>query len=315
MSGMQLFLYCAFAIFLAGNVRVVVRYLSMPLHLRWELYPVAHEKGRGYGGSYLEDVDWWKKTRKKSLTHELKFMVPEILFIRALYHHNRKLWIVSFPFHAGLYLLVVFLVFMIIGAIGQGLGMEITATNSGFFSRLVFYAIAVTGSVGLISALLGCSGLFVLRVMDDELRRNSVPIDFAHLILIMCVLVSACVTWLSADQSFSAARTYVTGLITFEPVKVPAAWFGIQMVLTGVFFMYFPFSHMTHMFTKYFTYHRVRWDDEPNVKGSKMEARVRALLDRPIRWSAPHIPTGKRWKDIVEEQTDGNKEGNSSRYK
>ena len=37
----------------------------MPMHVRWELYPVAHEKGRAsYGGSYFEEVDWWTKPRE-----------------------------------------------------------------------------------------------------------------------------------------------------------------------------------------------------------------------------------------------------------
>jgi len=287
----------------------------MPLHLRWELYPVAHEKGKDYGGSYLEDVDWWKKKREKSLINELKFMVPEIVFIRALYHHNRKLWNASFPFHAGLYLLAVFLGLIVMGAVAQALGVEISAGAPGILPRLVFYATTATGIVGLMSALLGCIWLLILRVVDGELRRNSVPIDFAHLIFIMSILISGVVTWLSADASFGIARTYVARLVTFQSMKVPTAWFGIQMILFGAFLIYFPFSHMTHMFTKYFTYHQVRWEDEPNVKGSKIEAQVRDLLNRPIGWSASHIPTGKRWRDILEEQTDGNEESNSSGHK
>ena len=38
---------------------------------------------------------------------ELAYMLKEILFLKALWEHNRRLWWFSFPFHVGLYLLVV----------------------------------------------------------------------------------------------------------------------------------------------------------------------------------------------------------------
>ncbi len=34
------------------------RIAKLPIHLRWELYPVPHEKGRShYGGSYMEEFE------------------------------------------------------------------------------------------------------------------------------------------------------------------------------------------------------------------------------------------------------------------
>ena len=51
--------YLSIAVFLIAVIYRVVRYLKNPIHLRWELYPVAHEGTRArYGGSYLEEVDW-----------------------------------------------------------------------------------------------------------------------------------------------------------------------------------------------------------------------------------------------------------------
>ncbi len=70
----QLLSYASFLVFVIGSVLAVVRYATMPMHLRWELYPVAHEKGRDYGGSYLEDIDWWTKPRNRSLIGELRYM-------------------------------------------------------------------------------------------------------------------------------------------------------------------------------------------------------------------------------------------------
>jgi hypothetical protein len=48
-------------------------------------------------------------------------------------------------------------------------------------------------------------------------------------------------------------------------------------------------------------YHQLRWDDVPNVRGSEVERRVKELLERPVTWSGPHIPPGKRWKEVASE--------------
>ncbi len=38
---------------------------------------------------------------------------------------------------------------------------------------------------------------------------------------------------------------------------------------------YIPLTHMSHMFMKYFLYHKVKWDDAPNRRGGRIEAAVR----------------------------------------
>ena len=58
-----------------------------------------------------------------------------------------------------------------------------------------------------------------------------------------------------------------------------------------------PFTRMVHYVAKYFTYHKVRWDDEPNTRGSKLEGKVQELLARPESWSAPHIRPGETWSE------------------
>src|SRR5574337_791431 len=94
--------------FVIGSVARAIRYARHPIHLRWELYPVPHEDPRRvmHGGSYFEEVDWWTKPRGFNLLGELRFMVPEMLFMKGLWEFNRALWIRSFPFHFGLYLLI-----------------------------------------------------------------------------------------------------------------------------------------------------------------------------------------------------------------
>jgi hypothetical protein len=72
----------------------VMNYLKKPQHVRWELYPVGHEAGNraSYGGSYLEDVDWWKKKQAGSLVNGIKALAIEALFLHATFEHNKALW-------------------------------------------------------------------------------------------------------------------------------------------------------------------------------------------------------------------------------
>ncbi len=74
---MNYFVICtawfSIAVFVVMAVYKFVKISSMPLQLRWELYPLDIE-GRGkrrYGGSYMEEVDWVKKPRQRSVIREI----------------------------------------------------------------------------------------------------------------------------------------------------------------------------------------------------------------------------------------------------
>ena len=46
--------------------------------------PTKSPERVAHGGSYLEQSEWWRHPRRTSLAGELRFMVPEILFLHAL---------------------------------------------------------------------------------------------------------------------------------------------------------------------------------------------------------------------------------------
>jgi hypothetical protein len=58
-----------------------------------------------------------------------------------------------------------------------------------------------------------------------------------------------------------------------------------------------------HYITRFFAFLWVRWDDEPNLRGSRIEKRVQKWLNQPLSWSAPHIQTGKKWADLATDLT------------
>jgi nitrate reductase gamma subunit len=69
----------------------------------------------------------------------------------------------------------------------------------------------------------------------------------------------------------------------------PAGFGTVEIVLASLLIAYIPLTHMSHFFTKWFLYHDVRWNDEPNVAGGRIERRVAEALQYPVSWSAPHI--------------------------
>ena len=124
--------YILVVIFMATFIYKTRKMAKLPIHLRWELAPVPHEKGKShYGGSYLEDYDWWTKKREKSLVNEAIYMGKEIFFLKGVYENNKKLWYFSFPFHFGMYILTcaAILTFIFSALPSSILPMEVSITG------------------------------------------------------------------------------------------------------------------------------------------------------------------------------------------
>jgi nitrate reductase gamma subunit len=306
--GLYWLTYICLAIFVLAAIVRVYRQFSSPLHLRWELYPVKHEAGEkaAYGGSYMEETNWWEKERKSSLFNELQYMVPEILLLRGLWEENRKLWWISFPFHFGLYMVIGTFGLILIGAIGMAAGVQISPGNGGI-SLFIYYLTILAGFVGLILGTIGSGGLLYRRFSDPELKKYSSTTDYFNLVFILFFFVAALLAWLFADPSFSGARSYVYSLLTFSGQAGVSSLGWLTIVLASLLAAYIPLTHMSHMFMKYFMYHSVRWEDEPNLKGSKVEAAILKNLGFKPTWAAPHIAGdgAKTWVDLA---TSGPKE-------
>ena len=292
--------YIAIALLLGGAAWRAIKYTRMPIHLRWELYPIPHEKGKGYGGSYFEEADWWTKKREHDLIGVVKFMTPEILLLRALYHENRSLWNASFPFHFGLYLYIGWAVMILFGGILTLAGVEIGSSASAL-GALVYHLTLVLGVVACLLGVLGSIGLLYKRATDPNLKPFSSFKDYLNLVLILALFLTG--LFASAyDGGFASARAFTAGLVSFSPVVPATGVLSAHLLVLAFFMAYFPFTHMTHAFTKYFMWDKVRFADEPNLPGSKVEAQVRAALSYSISWAAPHIGAegGKKtWVDVA----------------
>jgi nitrate reductase gamma subunit len=307
MSWLQLLMYVAYAVFFIGTAYRAWTMAKTPVHLRWDLYPIPHEKGREhYGGSYFEEVDWWTKPANVSMASELKEMSKEILFIQSMYFNNRPLWIFSFPFHFGLYLSIVFVLLVFFSAFLGVFGVTVSADSTNLFARAVHYITYPFGIVGAVMGAFGALGLFFSRVFNPNLRHASVRSDYFNVLLLFAVFVSGLIVWATEDISYLGLREFFTDLVSFRATDQVSTGFATHMVLAAAFLLYLPFTHMTHFVGKYFTYHKVRWEDSPNIRGSELEKRVQEALGYKLNWSAPHIKTGGTWAEAATDEGGGN---------
>ena len=298
-SNLQLFTLISVIIFFIVLAIRTIKILRAPLNLRWEIMPIPHEKDKfSYGGSYYEEMDWWTKPLKRSKLTELTAMLEEIIFIKSLFKKNRQLWWFSYPFHTGLYLLTVSLFLIVIGAIAENNGTTIAA-GSSTFGTVIHYLTIFCGFLGLVLAIIGAFGLLLKRMFRKELRLYSAPTDYFNLVLFLFVLVTGFASMLAGDGSFSIARSYVAGIFSFSPVYSTDTAMTLHLIFAGVLFIYLPFTHMIHFMAKYFAYHEIRWADDPNASGSKVEKKVKEQLGYKVSWLTFHVKKGGTWADAA----------------
>ena len=295
--------FCAF-VFLAAVVTRFLKIARLPVHVRWELYPVAHEKGRAsYGGSRLEELDWWTKPVEKSLFGELKVMIPEILLLAGVRHKNPSQWLRSFPFHFGLYLFIGTIFLLLGGGLAEALGADF-GVNAGWLAGLVATLTPIFGFAGIGLGLVGATALLMRRFANVEYREYTSPADFFNLFFFVAAFAIALLAQAWGDPDFSRMRGFFAGLMTggaHDAALGVTPLMAAAILLLTVLIAYVPLTHMSHFFTKYFMYHDIRWSDEPLVVGGKLEAKMMKILGMKPTWAAPHIGADgtKTWVDVA----------------
>lgn len=249
------------------------KYAHLPVHSRVELYPVPKEgDGRGkYGGSYFEEEDWWEKPRRLDPVYEVVDIMQEMLLISKLFKHQRSLWWASYAFHLGIYVMF-----------GWSLLLLVTVFWNPEF---LVVGTTVVGAVGFALSTIGAVLLLVRRAVDESLRAYTPPQEYFNILLILATLVTGIAAWTLFASPFDVARS----VFAFDAAPLPPVVVA-HLVLLGIMLLYIPLSKMSHYVGKFFAFHKVLWDNDPNVAGSK----VAAMAEReaggpaPAAWSAPH---------------------------
>jgi len=259
----------------------------MPVHLRWELAPVPGEKEKAsYGGSYLEEYEWWTKKRKKSIVSELSYMLKEIVLLKSVWENNRPLWIFSLPFHWSIYILV---------------GMAFLLCLDAALSVGIYKPAMILAYVGYSAGIYGSVGLLVKRAADPNLRSYSTLANYFNLIFLTAFYASGFYAMISVDRFTLSMVDFIKSLISADvSAAIPKA-LAVHIIIVMLFVMYMPFTQMIHFVAKYFTYHSIKWNDAP--MNDKMAATIAALMGQTVSWSGRHIQGGsqKSWIDIAQE--------------
>lgn len=282
------------AVFLIGTIYRAIFFARMPVHLRWELAPIPHEKGKAkYGGSYLEDYEWWKKRRKKSFFAPLRYMAVEILLLRGVWRHNRPLWPMTFAFHGGIYLVFLMLLLSILNAI-----FIITGVSASVLDTFVAIT-SVVALAGYLSGGLGAISLILKRSLDSDLRAFTSVSKYFNLIFLGAVFASGAYSWFATPDFALTMSQFIKGLVTLDTGLTLSFPLSLHVILASLFFLYLPFTDMIHFVAKYFTYHDIKWNDSP--KDARMEKELESLLAQPVSWSAEHIEADgkKSWVDLT----------------
>jgi len=297
-----------FAFGVIGIFLIVVTYrtlaiIRLPVHLRWELAPIPHEKGKGqYGGSYLEEYEWWKKPRRRSRIAPIIYMAKEIFLLRGVWEHNRALWPLTFAFHTGIYLIVGMLLLSVINAVFVIAEVPLYVLNVSLGIASVF------ALGGYLLGSLGAIGLILKRAFDSDLRPFNTFATYFNLLLLGAVFISGAYAWFSSPDFASEMSLFIKGLITLDAGVTLTFSLSLHIVISLLFILYLPWTDMIHFIAKYFTYHEIRWNDAP--QDEKMERELRGLLAQPVSWSAAHVGADgkKNWVDVTTKKTGDEKE-------
>lgn len=236
------FLYGGAAVFLLGCLVRILQYATDSVHLRWELYPVREGNPSRFNILY------------------------EIIFLKSLHDANRTLWLRSFPFHIGLYLLTLSAVVVIAVATSGGESFRPAA-------RLLY---RTTGIGGLLLSLAGALGLLSRRIMDRELRAVTTSGDLFNLsffAITLTLLLSAALSPVPGSGPVEILRR----AMNFDTSVRPPAMLAAGLMLGSMLLAYIPMTHMAHCITRCFTCHNLQINDEPDT-GDPFDQRMAAYL-------------------------------------
>jgi nitrate reductase gamma subunit len=270
--------YISYIFIVAVYAYKVAKVARLPMHLRWDLYPMpGHKAGL------------------RGLLHKLKdyFILP------GYFKRNKGYWLGLYPWHIGFYLIVSFHVLSFLGALLIiTTHVSISAASTNFIGLVVYYLALICAAGSFILGSIGSVVLLVRRIFDSGLRKYATASNYFNYLFFLLVFISGLVAWIFADPTLSDYRTFWANLLTLNFAQVqPLAY--THILLFSLFLVYLPFTRSTHYITKLFAFFAVLWDDRPNLNGETFRPQLEKALEQPVDWSAAHISSAASWKEAV----------------
>jgi len=272
----------------------VQKYFKMPQNLRWELYPVIHEENYRYGGSYFEEVEFWRKNRNKNYLRSIMTLVRRYLAMGSYFEKKPRYWLGLYPWHMGFLLIVLFDGLILFDAIFmKAADWQISGSAGGGGEFLYYFTLIV----GLISFTLGCFGsimMLLLRTLDENLKEFAVPQNYVNYLFFLAMFSSGWAAWAIDDKTFSGFREFWDGLLSADAVGI-GGWEQFHIIMFAAFLIYLPLTRSTHYITKILYFFWVLSGDTPNTGKGEMDAGLNEYLGYESTWSAAHHQTGSTW--------------------
>lgn len=253
----------------------------MPLNIRWEIYPLPSAKRERCQGSYMEEVDWIKKKHEKGLFGEFIEPFKEIFFLHRVKKFNLYgIWTWSIALHWGVWLLFLWNILILIAFV----------SNSMNLSKIIFlpYLSCFLGIVGTV-------GLILKRINNKELKLYTSGIEYFNLIFLFVIFISG-LLMIYRENSTLEALLYVESVLSFNlSISEFHPFTLIHFLLFEIFLIYIPFSKFFHGPVKFFTFHKILWDDYYQKKDSPEEKKILQQLNYKVNWAGPHILPEQTW--------------------
>ncbi len=295
---LAIFTYFAYVFIVAMYTKKALKWLGMPTHIRWDLYPVIHEENYRYGGSYFEHMDWWTRVRNRAHVRGLLYLLKEYFTLGEYFKKNVGYWYFLYPWHIGFILIITFHILCFFGALLMVFGITVSPDSADVLGVIFYYAIFLAGVISFVTGAFGSIGVLVKRIVDKNLSLYASPLNYFTYLFTLVVFLSGLYAWYFVDPAFSEYRDFWKGLLTLDYITVkPGA--VVHILLFNFFLVYLPFTRSMHYVTRFFAFFLIRWDDEPNRRGSELEKRLENLVAQKITWSAPHVRQGETWLDNV----------------
>lgn len=283
-------IYSGILLFVGGSAWRAYRYARLPVHLRWELYPIPHEEPQRarYGGSLFEDQHGTARPQRRHFLGEGRAMAAEILFFKSLRESNPRLWLDSYLFHFGIYCAF------------AAVAISAAAGLFGFASTFSIAGVMI-GSTGAVLIITGAFLLLTRRLTEPDLRNSTRPGDLFNLLFFLATFLLLLIGYLLRPAGSASLAELAQGALRFDRDLQLGGTFATGLILASALAAYIPFTHMSHYVAKYFTWHTVRWDDRHSEAGSAIERNIRVSLVTKPTWSAPHMGDNsqKTWAEIV----------------
>jgi len=258
-----------------------VKINSMPLHMRWELYPVPTDPNHDHGGSFMEEVDFASKPQRHLPLNGLKELASEVFFLKKVRLNNKYgIWAFSLAMHWGIYL----------GFVWIGLMVLERFWAPAFLSGATNVLCVVSWLLGSVGTL----GLIFKRATTTDLAIYTSPVEYFNLGFLYLIYFTGLIGWFAGPEFFAGLRSYIAGDLPFGVSGISyLVW--THFTLFELFLIYMPFTRLFHYVAKYFTFDKIFWDDHVVTRGSDLERQIETQLSYRLSWSASHIAQGKSW--------------------